>query len=92
MTTERIFLGYMVLVGAATGAILVAAPQVYDFAIQPYLWILIATGLFDGGIYLLARGAPWTMLPMGVRLFGFVIGLVLMVAIPTLAGAPVRFL
>lgn len=91
MTIDRIFFGYMVLVGAAVGAILVAAPHVQDFAIKPYFWVLIAVGLFDGGIYLLGRTAPRQMLTMGARLAGFVFGIVLMVVIPTLAGAPVRF-
>jgi hypothetical protein len=36
MTTDRIFYGYMVLVGAATGALLLAAPQLQDFAVKPY--------------------------------------------------------
>jgi hypothetical protein len=88
---DRIFFGYMVLVGAAVGAILVAAPQAQDFAIKPYFWVLIAVGLFDGGIYLLGRTGPGQMLSMAARLAGFVFGIVLMVVIPTLAGAPVRF-
>jgi hypothetical protein len=58
MTVDRIFFVYMVLVGIAAGAILVAAPQVQNFVIKPYFWILIAVGLFDGGIYLLGRTAP----------------------------------
>jgi hypothetical protein len=70
---------------------LVVAPQVQNFAIKPYFWILIAVGLFDGSIYLLGRASPGTMLTMNARLAGFVIGIVLMVVIPTLAGAPVRF-
>lgn len=92
MTLNWIFLGYMALVGVAAGAILVAAPQVQDFVIKPYFWILIAVGLFDGGVYLLARTAPASMLTMNMRLIGFGIGIVLMVAIPMLAGAPVRFI
>jgi hypothetical protein len=91
MTIDRLFFGYMALVGAATGAILVAAPPVQDFIIAPYFWILIAVGLFDAGVYLLRRSAPWTMLTMNARLLGFVTGIVLMAAIPMLAGAPVRF-
>ena len=71
---------------------LVAAPHVQDFVIKPYFWVLIAVGLFDGGIYLFARSAPGTMLTMNARLIGFGIGIVLMVAIPFLAGTPVRFL
>jgi hypothetical protein len=58
MTVDRIFFVYMVLVGIAAGAILVAAPQVQNFAIKPYFWVLIAVGLFDGGLYLLGRTTP----------------------------------
>ena len=70
---------------------LVVAPQVQNFAIKPYFWILIAVGLFDGGIYQLGRASPGATLTMNARLAGFVIGIVLMVVIPMLAGAPVRF-
>ncbi|HEY6023915.1 MAG TPA: hypothetical protein VIV34_07015 [Pseudolabrys sp.] len=92
MTLDRIFFGYMALVGIAAGATLVTVPQVHDFVVKPYFWILIAVGLFDGGVYLIGRNAPGTMLTMNTRLLGFVVGIVLMVAIPMLAGAPVRFL
>jgi len=91
MTLNRIFFGYMAIVGAAAGAILVAAPQAQDFVIKPYFWILIAVGLFDGVAYLLGHAAPATMLTMNTRLIGFGIGIVLMVVIPVLTGAPVRF-
>ena len=91
MALNKIFFVYMALAGAAAGAILVAAPHVQDF-VKPYFWVLIAVGLFDGGIYLFARSAPGTMLTMNARLIGFGIGIVLMVAIPFLAGTPVRFL
>jgi hypothetical protein len=91
MTADRIFLGYMVLIGAAAGALLAAVPQAQNFAIKPYFWLLLAVGLFDGANYLLGRTAPGEMLTMGARLAGFVIGIVVMVVIPTLAGAPVRF-
>jgi hypothetical protein len=91
MTIDRIFFAYIVLVGAAVGAILVVAPQFQNFVVKPYFWILIAVGLFDGGIYLFGRTSPGAMLTMNARLVGFVIGIVLMVMIPTLAGAPVRF-
>ncbi len=81
----------MAFAGAAAGALLVAVPGSQDFFIKPYFWILIAVGLFDLGVYLIGRNAPGAMLTMNARLLGFVIGVVLMVAIPTLAGAPVRF-
>ena len=92
MALNKIFFVYMALAGAAAGAILVAAPHVQEFAIKPYFWVLIAVGLFDGGSYLFARNSPATMLTMHARLIGFGIGIVLMVAIPFMAGTQVRFL
>lgn len=58
MTVDRIFFAYMVLIGIAAGAILVVAPQVQNFAIKPYFWVLIAVGLFDGGSYMLDAQPP----------------------------------
>jgi hypothetical protein len=91
MTVDRVFFVYMVVVGTAVGALLVAAPRVQDFVIKPYFWILIAVALFDGGNYLLGRTTPGQMLTMSARLAGFVFGVVLMVVIPMWAGAPVKF-
>jgi hypothetical protein len=91
MTIDRIFFGYMAVVGIATGAILVAAPSAQDFLIKPYFWVLIAVALFDFGTYLHGKNAAGTMTTMQAKLLGFVIGIVLMVVIPTLAGSPTRF-
>jgi hypothetical protein len=91
VTVDRIFFAFMVLVGIAAGAILVAVPQAQSFVIKPYFWILIAVGLFDGGLYLSGRTPPGQMLSMGARLAGFVFGIVMMVVIPAIAGVPVRF-
>jgi uncharacterized membrane protein HdeD (DUF308 family) len=88
---DRLFFGYMALVGIAAGALLVAFPQTQDFFIKPYFWVMIAVALFDLAAYARARNAPGTMLTMNARLLGFVIGVLLMVAIPTLAGSSVRF-
>jgi len=92
MTIDRVFLGYMTLVGIVTGAILVAAPNAGDFIIKPYFWILIAVALFEGGTSIYRRAAPGPVLTMPARLIGFGIGIALMVAIPTLAGSPARFM
>jgi hypothetical protein len=91
MTIDRIFFGYMALAGAAAGALLVAAPQLQDFWIKPYFWVMIAVALFDLGIYLIRRKAPEKILSMNARLIGFVVGIVLLVLIPTLAGSPAQF-
>ena len=90
MTIDRIFFGYMAVVGIATGAILVAAPSAQDFLIKPYFWVL-AVALFDFGTYLHGKNAPGSMTTMQAKLLGFVIGIVLMVVIPTPAGSPTRF-
>jgi uncharacterized membrane protein HdeD (DUF308 family) len=91
MTLDKLFFGLMALVGIASGFALVATPRLQDFIIKPYFWILIAIAAFDLGVYLMRRNAPGTMLTMNARLLGLVIGVVLMVVIPTIAGAPVRF-
>jgi len=92
MKIDRIFLAYMALIGIGVGALLVAAPSVQDFVIKPYFWILIAVGLFDAGAFLRGKNAPGTMLTMQARVLGFIIGSLLMAAVPTLAGVQVRFL
>jgi len=92
MTISRVFFGYMALVGVLVGTMLVAAPQVGDFFIKPYFWVLIAVALFDGGSSLYRRNAPGAMLTMQSRMIGFGIGIALMVVIPSLAGSPARFL
>jgi hypothetical protein len=91
VTIDKIFFGYMALVGIATGAIIVAAPRVQDFSVKPYFWVVLAVILFDAVAFLRTRTNPGALLPMPARLLGFVIGIVLMVAIPTLAGSPARF-
>jgi uncharacterized membrane protein HdeD (DUF308 family) len=91
MTLDKVFFAAMALCGIAAGLGLVAAPQLQNFVIKPYFWILIAIAAFDIGVYLMRRNAPGEMLTMNARLLGLVIGVVLMVVIPTLAGAPVKF-
>ncbi|MBX9829965.1 MAG: hypothetical protein K2Y27_33860 [Xanthobacteraceae bacterium] len=90
MTVDRIFFGYMALVGLAGGALLVAYPAVGDFWLKPYFWVLIAVGVFDVGAVLRGQ-APGSMLTMQARLLGFVIGVVALVVVPTLAGSAVKF-
>jgi hypothetical protein len=87
MSIDRILVGWMVVVGVAVGAILVAMPQAREFRIPPYFWVLAAVGLFDLATFARGRGAPGTMAGMDARLLGFVIAIVLMVGIPMLFGA-----
>ena len=91
MTIAKLFFGYMTLIGLAIGAIVVAVPRVMEFWIKPYFWVIIAVALFDAAVYLKVGKRPHLMLSMDARLIGFVIGVVLMVLVPTLAGSPARF-
>jgi hypothetical protein len=90
MSTDKIFFGYMALTGVVAGGLLVAEPGVSNFWLKPYFWVLIAVLLFEG--WLVLRGRPaGTALSMEARLLGFVIGIVLLVVIPALAGSPAKF-
>ena len=92
MTIDRLFFGYMALVGALTGAILVAVPRAGESWFKPYFWVLLAVAVFEGATFLLQPGqTAKKALSMEARLLGFVIGIVLMIAIPTLAGSSARF-
>ena len=90
MTLTRIFLGFMALIGAAVGALLVAKPELRDVGLPPYFWILIAMLLFELAVFLRNRQSPGEAIAMEVRLLGLVLGVVLMVIIPMIAGSPGR--
>lgn len=91
MTLRVFYFGYMALIGLAAGAILIVVPAVSEFWLKPYFWVLIAVLLFDIGVAVILKKSPGTLLPMNARLLGFAIGMALTVAIPSIAGAPVRF-
>ncbi len=91
VTIDKIFFGYMAVIGLLAGAILVAIPDAGDGWFKPYFWVLIAVALFDGAGLLRRHSQPGTALSMEARPLGFVIGIVLMVVVPTLAGSSARF-
>jgi len=86
MKPDHIFLGFTAIVGIACGTALVVKPELRDAAIMPYLWVLIAMSVFELGMHLRYGG----FVGMNVRLFGFVLAVLLMVTIPMLAGSPGR--
>jgi hypothetical protein len=90
LTINHVFLAFMTLVGAAVGIVLVMAPQSRDFRVPPYFWVLIAMAAFELIAFARGRGAPGTMVAMEARLCGFVLGIVIMVVIPILAGSSTR--
>ena len=92
MTIDRIFLAFMAVVGAAIGFLLVLYPASRDFRIPPYLWVLVAMMLFEGVAYWRGGGAAGTMVSMEFRLIALLVAVVLVIAIPSLMGAPGRIL
>ncbi len=90
MTVRAVFLIYMVLVGLASGAAIVLAPQVMQFWVKPYFWVLIAVGVFDLAIAALSRRAPVSLLTVESRMIGFFVGIAMLLAIPYLAGSPAQ--
>ena len=75
MTIDRIYFGYMVLIGSLTAAILIAIPGVGDSWFKPYFWVLIAVALFDGVVILLRQNQPsWPMVSIEAKLLGSSLG------------------
>lgn len=90
MSINHIFFAFMVVVGAAVGVALVVAPDLRNFRISPYFWVLIAMAIFELLAFVRGRGAPGTQVTMDARLLGFVLAIVLMVVIPIVAGSPAK--
>jgi hypothetical protein len=90
ITINHLFLAFMTAVGAAVGIMLVVAPQMRDYKVSPYFWVLIAMAVFELLAFARGRGAPGTVVAMEARLCGFVLAIVLMVVIPILSGASTR--
>ena len=90
MSINHIFLAFMGLVGAAIGIVLVVAPASRDFWVPPYFWVLIVMAAFELVAFSRQGGAPGTVVTMDARVGGFVLAVVLMVAIPMVSGSPTR--
>jgi hypothetical protein len=91
MTLDKIYYGYMALIGIAAGAVLVALPQPQSHYIAPFFWVLIAAALFELVTFIVRRAGPASVLTPAARLIGFVAGLLLMLAITLIAGVSVNF-
>jgi hypothetical protein len=90
MTTDHVFIGFMGVVGIATGAILIAMPEARELRVSPYFWVLIAMAAFEIALFVFWRGVPGRTISNGARLLGFVLAVVIMVVMPILAGSPGR--
>jgi hypothetical protein len=91
MNVNHLFVGYMAVVGLAVGGVLVAAPQLGDYWLKPYFWVLIASFVFDAGVAFRARTIPGLRLGMEWRLAGFAVGIALMMSIVHFSGSPAQY-
>ena len=87
---NKIYYGYMALVGLTAGALLVVAPQTADGFVKPWFWILIAVAAFDAIIFFVLRRPPNETITMPTRMIGFAIGAILVLGITTFNGSTVR--
>jgi drug/metabolite transporter (DMT)-like permease len=93
MNLDYLFFGFMAVVGAVCGAIVVAVPKAQDFVIAPYFWVLIAMALFDLAIVARRQSRPEVpMLSTPARLLGLIVGVGLMLVVASAGGAPMKFL
>jgi hypothetical protein len=91
MTVNHFFVGYMVLVGLLVGAVLAVAPQLGDFWLKPYFWIMATAFVFDVVVAWRAREVPGLRLAMEWRLVGFAVGITLMIIVLHLTGSPAKY-
>ena len=89
-TINRLFLGFTAVAGLTIGVVLILKPEARDFRIPPFFWLVIAMALFELAAFARGQGAPGSTVRMEIRLLGFVLALLLMIALPVLAGAPGR--
>ena len=71
MLLNRVFFIYMTAVGLAVGVVVTAWPEVREFRLPPYFWVLIAVAVFDGVTFLLWRNRPAAMITIDARLLGW---------------------
>ena len=90
MKIDHVLIAFMIVVGFTVGIILTVRPDVREFRVPPYFWVLIALGLFELANFARAQGAAGTAVSMEARLLGFVLAIVLMFVVPLLAAPLVR--
>ena len=93
MNLDYLFFGFMAVVGAVSGAIIVAVPKAQNFVVAPYFWVLIAMAAFDLVVVVRRQTRPeMPMLTTPARLLGLIVGVGLMLLIAAMGGAPMKFL
>jgi hypothetical protein len=90
VSINRIFIVFAIVVGVATGAVIVLVPQSRTIGLAPYFWVLIAFALFEGIVHWRRGRAAGPPITMPARLIGFAIALALMVLIPRAAGIELK--
>lgn len=87
---DRIFLAYCIAAGVILSAILVRWPQVADFTIKPFFWMLGVVAVFDLTAFILGKGEPGTMLTGTARFIGLLVGVVIVATASWWFSIPLR--
>jgi hypothetical protein len=86
MKDDHLFIGLIIVLGAAIGTLLAFFPQSRSFALPPYFWVVIAMGLIEVGLALRRGGTFQPTVTMQARIIGLTVAIALMLLIPYLAG------
>jgi hypothetical protein len=87
---DRIFYAYCLAAGIVLGAALVRWPQIADFTIKPFFWMLGIVAAFDLTAFVLGKGEPGTMLSGQARFIGLLVGIVIIAAVSWWFSIPLR--
>jgi hypothetical protein len=87
---DRIFYGYSIAVGVILSLMLVRWPQLADFTIKPFFWMLGAVAAFDLGSFVFGKGEPGTMVAAQSRFIGLLAGIVIIATVSWFFSIPIR--
>jgi hypothetical protein len=87
---ERLFYAYCLAAGVILGAILWRWPQVADFTIKPFFWMLGVVAVFDLASFFFGKGEPGSMISGQARFIGLLVGVVIIATVSWFFEIPLR--
>lgn len=77
---DRLFLLFMIVVGAATGIVAATRPDMTEL-VPSFFMILLAAAGYEGVRVLARRGRPDAIMAMEMRFFGFAIAILVNIVV-----------